>query len=193
MHKINLDLEQFKYSGELEIDPVTESSNDVVHSHPINVEQIPINYEQMSQIVNHEIELNELEDELQIEPGHESSNDVMDRHPINYVEVLEVPNEPLQTAQIDNEIEFNDFEDDIPIPTKKERKDPLSRRGAPKIGPHICECCGKILNFNSDLKIHQQQKSGKRDFVCPIDGCNKAYAVKKRLTEHMKRFNHIID
>lgn len=148
MNKIDLDLQQFIYSGDLEIEPVTESSNDVLNSHPIN-----------------DLELSS--QELPTDP--------------KLVEIV-IPN-----------FETIEFEDDTPIPTKKDRKNPLSLRGAPKLGPHICECCGKKFNFKSEMNVHQQQKSGQRAFVCPIDGCNKAYAVKKRLTEHMKRLNHIID
>lgn len=143
MSKIDIDLEQFKYTGDLEIEPVTESFNDLLNSHPINDVQI-------------------------------SSQ--------------EVPNEPMATIEFPN----FEFEDDTPIPAKKERKDPLSFAGAPKMGPHLCECCGKTFNFKCDMKLHQQQKSGQRNFVCSFDGCNKAYAVKKRLTEHMKRSNHFI-
>lgn len=167
MPKINLDLEQFKYTGDLEIEPVAESFNDILNSHPINVNDVQDPFE-----------------EAPIDPIN--VNDV--QNPLQ-----ELPIEPIEHIEIPN-IEIIESEDDnTSIPAKKERKTPLSLKGAPKIGPHVCECCGQKFDFLCNLKLHQQQKSGEREFVCPVYGCNKAYAVKKRLAEHLKLKNHYID
>ncbi|VDP84503.1 unnamed protein product [Echinostoma caproni] len=46
-----------------------------------------------------------------------------------------------------------------------------------------CDCTfGRRKNLNSHLTRH----TGRRDFVCPYDGCHKAYSRKDKLQSHVK-------
>lgn len=48
-----------------------------------------------------------------------------------------------------------------------------------------CEICGKFIN-KLNLKCHLAIHKGERNWICPVEGCGKAFLLKNKLAQHSK-------
>lgn len=54
------------------------------------------------------------------------------------------------------------------------------------IRDHICPECGYKFGEKGNLNRHQKRHEGKRDFICPVPGCDGAFVLKDGLKRHQK-------
>lgn len=48
-----------------------------------------------------------------------------------------------------------------------------------------CHICGKFIN-KMNVKCHLAIHKGERNFICPVEGCGKAFLLKNKLQQHSK-------
>ena len=57
-------------------------------------------------------------------------------------------------------------------------------------GKFACDQCGKLFMTMGILKRHVLTHNKSRPFVCPIEGCGKAFTMKGALGDHMRSVKH---
>lgn len=50
--------------------------------------------------------------------------------------------------------------------------------------PFKCEICDRGFLWQKDLTRHMPKHSGKKDFVCPVDWCDKSYTRRDNMVRH---------
>ncbi|KAF9268645.1 hypothetical protein L218DRAFT_852693 [Marasmius fiardii PR-910] len=51
---------------------------------------------------------------------------------------------------------------------------------------HECEFCGKRFSRPSGLKIHMTTHNGEKPYVCPEEGCHRAFSVRSNMRRHVR-------
>ncbi|KAG7091077.1 hypothetical protein E1B28_010134 [Marasmius oreades] len=51
---------------------------------------------------------------------------------------------------------------------------------------HECEYCGKKFSRPSGLKIHMTTHNGEKPYVCPQEGCHRAFSVRSNMRRHVR-------
>lgn len=95
----------------------------------------------------------------------------------------------------ENDLEFVDIGDDVhdelltvvSIPQQVIFQPALERREEIQKNLHVCVYCKNEFEFVCRLRDHIKQNHGERDIRCPIDDCDKTFAIKKHLAAHLKR------
>lgn len=49
---------------------------------------------------------------------------------------------------------------------------------------YVCTQCTKTFSRPSSLRIHSHSHTGEKPFVCPRDGCGKAFSVRSNMKRH---------
>ncbi|KAJ8076798.1 hypothetical protein PM082_001221 [Marasmius tenuissimus] len=51
---------------------------------------------------------------------------------------------------------------------------------------HQCKYCGKRFSRPSGLKIHMTTHNGEKPYVCPEEGCHRAFSVRSNMRRHVR-------
>ncbi|KAK0213086.1 hypothetical protein DFS33DRAFT_95325 [Desarmillaria ectypa] len=63
---------------------------------------------------------------------------------------------------------------------------------SPSSSKHACGYCGKRFSRPSGLKIHLTTHTGDKPYICPEDGCGRAFSVRSNMRRHGRIVHHII-
>ncbi|KAF8902668.1 hypothetical protein CPB85DRAFT_1199759, partial [Mucidula mucida] len=51
---------------------------------------------------------------------------------------------------------------------------------------HECPVCGKKFSRPSGLKIHVTTHTGEKPYICPEEGCGRAFSVQSNMRRHVR-------
>lgn len=57
---------------------------------------------------------------------------------------------------------------------------------------HVCNYCGKRFSRPSGLKIHLTTHTGDKPYICPEEGCGRAFSVRSNMRRHGRIVHHVM-
>ncbi|KAK0476671.1 hypothetical protein IW261DRAFT_1566749 [Armillaria novae-zelandiae] len=70
--------------------------------------------------------------------------------------------------------------------------DHASVKSSSSSNKHACEYCGKRFSRPSGLKIHLTTHTGDKPYICPEEGCGRAFSVRSNMRRHGRIVHHIV-
>lgn len=81
----------------------------------------------------------------------------------------------------------NDFSSDEDQDDDEDDNDALKNALEKLANPYKCQICQKVFKRKNYFESHIKRHNGKKDILCPYDGCDKAFTLKDYLNKHIKR------